>query len=267
MIAELNLQKREGSSWWRGLAPMLRHENRKWWHGRRWVIQMILWILVLDGLLLMALYVLPPIASADGVPITHAEALDIGRQIFFGLGALGLGIGAIVLLQDAFIEEKATGTAAWVLSKPVSRTAFYLSKLLPILPVMALFMFVIPGILGYLIFWIYDPAAVPLSGFLVAEGITAINLLFYVTLTLLLGVLVSNRGLLLGIAMGSLLGGGLIPIPAVLQFTPWKLGEFTLLPVTGQPVPPIGITMLISTVVWCLIFVAIAIWRLNRLEF
>lgn len=267
MIAELNLQKREGNSWRRGLMPLLRRENRQWWRGSRWLIQMIVWVLVLDGLLLMALYILPPIASADGVPITHDEALEIGQQIFFALGTLGLAIGAIVLLQDAIIEEKATGTAAWVLSKPVARPAFFLSKLLPGLPVMALFMFIIPGVLGYLIFWIYDPTAVSLPNFLVAEGIIALNLLFYVTLTLLLGVFVNSRALLLGIAMGSLLGGPLVPIPTILQFTPWKLGDLALLPINGEPLPPIAITMLISTAVWCVLFVAVAIWRLNRLEF
>jgi ABC-2 type transport system permease protein len=53
--------------------------------------------------------------------MSHDDVLELGRQIFFGLGILALSLGAIVLLQDSIIEEKNNGTAEWVLSKPVSR--------------------------------------------------------------------------------------------------------------------------------------------------
>ena len=267
MTAELHLQNRTGNNWRRGLTPLLRRENRKWWSGRRWLLQLFIWVLILDGLLAFALYLLPNIAAADGMPMPPEEALDVARQMFFGLGALGLAIGAIVLLQDTIIEEKTTGTAAWVLSKPVSRPAYLLAKLLPNVLAMAIVMLLVPGIVGYFLFQTYDPSAVTLRGFLIAEGIIALNLLFYVTLTLLLGVLVNNRALLLGIALASLLGGPLIPLPAIVRFTPWKLGELTLLPVTGQPLPPIATPMLISTAVWSILFIIVAVWQFNRLEF
>jgi len=42
---------------------------------------------------------------------------------------MALPIVAIIIAQDAIIGERQSGTAAWVLSKPVSRPAFILSKL------------------------------------------------------------------------------------------------------------------------------------------
>jgi hypothetical protein len=50
------------------------------------------------------------------------------------------------------------------------------------------------------------------------------------------------------------------------QFTPWKLGNVALLPVMGQPLPPVAVTMLASTVVWSLLFIVVAIWQFNRQE-
>lgn len=267
MAANVSLQEIKGDSWRRGLRPLLRRENRKWWRSRRWLIQTIIWTALLDGLVAFALYVLPTMASADGVPISAEEALEVGLQMFFGLGVIGLSIGAIVLLQDAIIEEKATGTAEWVLSKPVSRTAYIIAKLLPNMLGMAVTMLLIPGLIGYGLFYSFDPGAVTLNGFLTAGSIVALHLSFYITLTLLLGVLFNSRPPLLGITLASLFGGSLVPLAAIVQFTPWKLGELVFLPVSGQPLPPVTTTMLVSTAVWSIVFIAAAIWRINQIEF
>jgi ABC-2 type transport system permease protein len=267
MAADTTLQPRTGNQWWRGLGPLLRREHRLWWASRRWLVQTALWTLLLNGLLLGGLYLLPPIASADGLPMSHDDVLELGRQIFFGLGILALSLGAIVLLQDSIIEEKNNGTAEWVLSKPVSRPAYVLAKLLPNLLGMVVTMLFVPGIFGLLILRTFDPAAFSLSGFLMAQGMVALHLLFYITLTLMLGVLLSSRAPLLGIAIASLVGGSMIPVVEIVQFTPWILGELVVLPLLGVPLPPMAITMLVSTAVWSLVFIGIAIWQFNRHEF
>lgn len=267
MTAESRLDERQGTSWRRGLGPLLQRENRKWWAGRRWLIQTIIWVGLLDGLLAFALYGLPQMSAADGITVTPEEAFDAGRQMFFGVGMLGLALGAIVLLQDAIIDEKGTGTAEWLLSKPVSRTAYVVAKLLPNLLGMAVTMLLIPSLIGYALFRSFDPTAFSLASFLVSVGMVALNLFFYITLTLMLGVLFKSRPPLLGVALGSLLGGLLFPIATIVQFTPWKLGDLALLPVMGLALPPVGITMLVSTAVWSISFIVVAIWRMNRLEF
>jgi ABC-2 type transport system permease protein len=165
------------------------------------------------------------------------------------------------------LRRKNNGTAEWVLSKPVSRPAYVLAKLLPNTLGMAVTMLLIPGIVGLFILRGFDPVAFSLSGFLIAQGIVALHLLFYITLTIMLGVLLSSRAPLLGIAIASLVGGSMIPVVEIVQFTPWLLGELVILPLMGVPLPPIAITMLVSTAVWSLVFIGIAIWRFERLEF
>lgn len=266
MAANVGWQEITGEGWRRGLRPLLRRENRKWWGSRRWLVQTVIWLLLLDGLLAFALYVLPNMASADGIAMSAEEALDVGRQMFFGLGMLGLAIGAIVLLQDVIIDEKVSGTAEWILSKPVSRTAYVIAKLLPNLLGMGVTMLLIPSAIGYALFRSVG-ADVSLAAFLSAEAIVALNLLFYITLTVMLGVLFHTRPPLLGVALGSLFGGSLVPVAAIVQFTPWKLGEVALMPVMGMSLPPVAATMLVSTAVWSLLFIAVAIWQFNRQEF
>lgn len=266
MTVNLNLQEISGQGWQRGLAPLMRREMRNWWGSRRWVIQTVLWALVRGGGLAFGLYVLPNMAAADGMPISESEAFQTGVQMFFGLGMVGLALGAIVLLQDAIIEEKASGTAEWVLSKPASRTAYVIAKLLPNLFGMFVTMLLIPSLLGYALFRSYG-ADFTLAQFLTSEGIVALNLLFYVALTLMLGVLFQSRGPLLAIALGSLLGGSLVPIASIVQFTPWRLGDLVTLPVMGMDLPPIAATMLGATALWTIAFIVVAIWRFNKQEF
>lgn len=267
MAANVNLQAIQGDSWWRGLVPMLRRESRKWWNGRYGLVQLLLWPAILNGLLAFALFLLPSMASADGVAITAPEALDVGRQMFFGLGMVALSIGTIVLLQDAIIEEKLSGTAEWILSKPLSRTAYWLAKLLPNLLGMAVTMLLIPGAIGYVLFTQAAPDAITVTQFLASWGIVALHLFFYMTLTLMLGVLLRSRTLLLGLAIGTLFAGQVIPLGQLALYTPWPLFQLVLLPVSGQPIVPEMNTVLISTAVWSFIFIAVAIWRINRLEF
>ncbi|PDW01010.1 ABC transporter permease subunit [Candidatus Chloroploca asiatica] len=266
MRAEAQLQAITGAGWWRGLGPLLRREQRRWWGGKRWWVQALLWTLLLNGLLALTLFVLPQVAASDGVAITPAEAFEFGAQIFFGLGVIAPAIGAIILLQDAIIEEKSTGIAEWLLSKPIARSAYVLAKLLPNMLGMAVSMLLIPGVVGFAIFWVFDAEALSLGAFLASGGIVALHLLFYLTLSLLLGVILRTRGPLLGITLGSLLGGPLVPVAALVQFTPWKLGELSVLPMLGVALPPIAATMLVSTALWSLIFVGVAIWQMQRLE-
>lgn len=266
MTTGITLQEIKGSDWQRGAPALARREMYLWWGTHRWLVLTVIWTILRSGALAFALYVLPNMASVDGLEISRAETLTTGMQMFSGLGLAGLALGAIVLLQDTIIEEKTSGTAEWVLSKPVSRPAYIVAKLLPNLLGMFVTMLLIPALPGYLLFRSFGAGFSP-SQFLVSEGIVALNLLFYVTLTLMLGVLFSSRGPLLAIALGSLLGGSLVPIAAIVQFTPWRFGDLVTLPLMGASLPPIATTMLLSTAAWCALFIGVAIWRFNRQEF
>ena len=61
------------------------------------------------------------IASAGSLT---AYIVLMGLTVFFEFGTTVLGIGAVVLSQDAIIGEKQSGVAEWLLAKPVARRSY-----------------------------------------------------------------------------------------------------------------------------------------------
>jgi ABC-type transport system involved in multi-copper enzyme maturation permease subunit len=102
--------------WRMGLANMLAKENRGWWRTRRWWIQCLLWLVFLNGL----------IANSKG-GVKGIMDVVVG---FLVVAGTVLPIGVIILGQDSILGERHSGTAAWVLSKPLRRHAFLLAKLI-----------------------------------------------------------------------------------------------------------------------------------------
>src|SRR5215217_4770161 len=108
--------------WRRGFANLLRNENRQWWGTRKGLIHLLLWLIVLNGLILL---VGLPSSRESGDPVPLYTTLI---QVFFQVGALATAIGVVTTAQGAIVREKQLGTAAWILSKPVARSAFVLAK-------------------------------------------------------------------------------------------------------------------------------------------
>jgi hypothetical protein len=259
-----SLTRRTGSDWRRGFAPISVREIRRWLFTRRGVFHLALWSGLLGGALALALFVIPNAMPEDEM-MTLADRLEAGRQFFFGLGAIATAIGAIVMLQDGLIEDKSTGTVELVLSKPLSRSAYVLGRLVPNLAAFLVTMVAVPAAIGAALFAIVDPAFTA-SSFTRAVVVLALHLVFYATLSIFLGTLVRTRGPYLGIGLGVLLGGTLVPVAEVVRFTPWKLSDLAILIAGGVPLPPDAWIMIASTVVWSTVFLAAALLRMQRAE-
>lgn len=88
------------------------------------------------------------------------------------------------------------GTAAWVLSKPVTRSAFLTAKAAASTTGVICLMILLPGLIAHGLFRIFEPGTVTAANFAGMLSVVTLHTLFYLTLTLLLGVLVDNRFLL-----------------------------------------------------------------------
>jgi hypothetical protein len=168
--------------WRMGFANMLAKENTAWWRTRRWWIQGLLWLILLN--------------------IGSATSLRMGMtDSFLYVAGLVLPIAAIVLSQDAILGERHSGTAAWVFSKPLRRPAFLLAK-------------IISYGLGFLVTGILLPGGIAclkiiarggsrsfLPGFVGSLGLVYLNLVFYLTLALMLATLFHGRGPVMGITL------------------------------------------------------------------
>jgi ABC-2 type transport system permease protein len=264
-----DFERVEGSGWRLGFNNLFTKENRKWWASNRWWLQILIWLVILGGLVGLVLFVVPTLAGLDGQPLGDQDPLMSALQGFFGVGGMALAIGITILMQDELVAEKQAGTAEWVLSKPASRSAFFLAKLFAHSLGMLVVMIAAPGAGVYALLVIYAGNAYPVVPFLSGMGMLALHTFFYLTLSLMLGVLASRRDLLLAVAMVILLGGSFMRnfLPTLALITPWFLPDVAGLVASDIPFPPEFLIPILATLIWSIIFIIIALKKFQRHEF
>ncbi len=271
------LQPVTSRGWRRGLGNLLDHELHLWWGWRRWLVQLLIWILLINGA--VAFIGIGFMVTRDAMDPAEAQQMTPDRiylillQVFIQVGILCTAVGAAISAQGTIIQEKQMGTAAWILSKPVSRPAFIVAKVLPqVLGLLVLGMLV-PTIVFYVEISLLAGTAPAPVDLLAAMGIWSLVILFYLMLTIMLGTFLNSRGAVLGIALGFLFLGMFVPnaLPQLAAIFPWKLDGVALVlalgPQAPQALPPIAIVPAIAALLWIVIFIVLAIWRFGREEF
>jgi len=267
MSSNAELQMVVGNGRFRGFGNLLQRENQNWWPLRRALSRAALWVFLLNGIVALSLFVFPTLTDPEGNLLFEDNPLQTSSEMFVGLAAVALAIGVIVALQDSIIEEIQLGTAAWVMSKPVSRTAFVAAKLVASV-LGLLFLMILPvALVAYGLFWLYEPGAFAPFNFAGMMAVVTLHALFYLTLALLMGTLTTRRSVLLAVTLGSLLGGGMVPIKALVQISPWQLQQVGMMTLNGVPLDSLALTMIGATIVWCVVFLVAAVWRFQRSEF
>ena len=130
-----------GSGWSRGLNNVLRGELKGWFSTRRWWVQIIIWAACVN----LILFIMALTTPKDQISMDTTLMLF---NIFMGIAG---PIGVSIRMQTVVVGEKRSGTAAWVLSKPVSRIAFILAKLIANSAGIAVTMVLAQGLIAYLI--------------------------------------------------------------------------------------------------------------------
>jgi ABC-type transport system involved in multi-copper enzyme maturation permease subunit len=252
--------------WKMGLGNMLTKEMGAWWWTRRWWVQCLVALLLLNGIMALNLKLGGSVSNAV---ITFLE-----------IAALLLPVAAISLAQDSILGERHSGTAAWVLSKPLRRPAFILAKLIAHGLSLLVTWVVLPGIIVYFQLEATNRIQLSTIGFAETMGLVYLNLFFYLTLALMLATLFNGRGPILGIALLVAWSGPMQFIAQPMQkyapwlemILPWRLlldfgleGPLVGYLAMGQPLPTV--IPIVATVLWCLLFIGVAIWRFKREEF
>lgn len=291
MSAKIAMQPVQESGWRRGFANVLRKENRDWWGTRRWWVHLIIWTLLLNSTVFIPLF----LQSSE--PPAQFELTEVEREqwiagnslenraagatrTFVDFAGMALMVGAIIIMQNVLIDEKRTGTAAWILSKPVSRTGFLVAKLVANGMALIGIVVVVQWALCYVQLWAATGIAAPVGNYLLAMGIVSLNMCFYLTLVLMLGALFNNRGALvtipiMGLFITMYLSGN---IPALINVTPLSLifgtlgnpqegivSSLAMQAVMGEPIT--AFMPIITTVLWSILFFVVAVWRFRREEF
>ncbi len=264
-----------------GFGNLLHKENRLWWRTSRWWVQTFIWLAIGNGILFMVIGVAPKmenpqIKTSNEQSADSQQPLDIlGLTVYLKIAGIATAIGVAVLAQDTLIAEKQSGTAAWVLSKPVSRGALILSKLISNSAGILISMVIVPGGIAYLIIYLIAGKAFPVLPFAGALGMFFVSLLFWLTLAIMLSSMSDKRGLAIGIPLFLILGFILFVevAPWTANYMPWSLTNsvsaaqpaMAVALVLGQSIPTS--MPLIGSLTGCIVFTLVAIWRFQKEEF
>ena len=269
-MSTLELDRIALRGWRSGLKNLLYKENQAWWSTRRWWIQALIWTLAIDGLLAVVLFVMPIAIRMDPTRnIADFDFVSMGLQAIFQVGMFFLAAGVIILGQGLLVGERELGVTEWLLTKPVSRTAYVVAKFIANLGGILVTMVALPCAVAYVLFAVANRGALPLNLYLTCVLGLTLHTLFYLTLTLTLGSITESREKLLGLAMGTLFGGLVLPgfLGRLALATPWVLPN--LLPAFGAGVTlPVSVWLPIGmTAAFAVVFFATALYRFERLEF
>ncbi|MAG35487.1 MAG: hypothetical protein CL878_04475 [Dehalococcoidia bacterium] len=259
--------------WLSGFVNLLSQENGRWWRTRRWLLQSLIWLVILNGILALILWMPGVTVNAGDGPVTGEQRADVGLQAFIQFMGAFAPLGAMILAQGAIVGEKQLGTAAWVLSKPVSRSAFIIAKLLATALGLLITVIALQSVIGYAQLSLRMEEALPPLAYVAAIGVLALHLVFYLALTLMLGTFFSGRAPVIGIAIAVLFGHD--PVGQLLaryaewlpQFLPLRLVGIAVPLVQEQPLPDNWPITLLAVAVYTVIVVAVALWRFEREEF
>jgi ABC-2 type transport system permease protein len=200
-----------------------------------------------------------------GVQITipPPTVVDAITQYLKNVAGTGILV-ALLLPMGAVAREKERGTAAFVLTKPLTRAAFLTAKLVALLAVLAAGIILAAAAAYFYTALLFTPIA--LGGFIACTLLILLSLLVYASLTFLGSTLTRSQLAAAGIGIGAWIAISLIGvIPAAAQFTPAGLLDPAGALARGAS-PPHLVQSLLANISICAIVLALAWLSFRRQE-
>ncbi|HYF78936.1 MAG TPA: ABC transporter permease subunit [Symbiobacteriaceae bacterium] len=266
MAANAVLKPVREAGWRSGFGNLLRKELGLWFGTSRWWKQAALWTLILNGVVVMIMLAMRS-ESPEGMP--PMGPFMVAVEVFFKFAAIATAVGAVLSIQDAIIGERQSGTAAWILSKPVSRPSFVVTKFLAHAVGMTILAILLQTVIFVVQTWFWSdgslPEALPL---LQALGLLVMNILFYQSLCLMLSTFFHGRGAVTGTALGLLFAGQALPnfLPWTLKVMPWIISDLAPAAILKAQAPDWSWIPLTITALAIPVFLGVALWRFQREE-
>ena len=206
--------------------------------------------------MLKAIPDVPPelLAAIPAPTLTDAIAQYVKNMSQFGI------ILALLVTMGVVVQEKERGTAAFFLTRPVSRETFLLAKFAAlVVTFLASLVLAAAGCWYYT--WVLFATPLAWGPFLALNGLMLTVFLVYMALALLASTLARTNGIAAGLAFVALvLIGGIGALPSIGNYFPGRLfswgttlmlgGNATAWPAFWISLGIIGVTLLVA----CLVF-------------
>jgi ABC-2 type transport system permease protein len=250
-----------------GLAALLRKELLEQWRTMRLPLVATVFLLVGLSSPLLARFT-PEILRAVGgdqfkIILPTPTAADAYDQLAKNLGQFG-ALVAVLLAMGSVATEKERGTAALILTKPASRGAFLLAKVVAIGTTLGISTAIAAAGAWFYTLILFEPLA--LGGFLAAMVLQWLALVAYASITFLGSTLTRSALAAAGLGVAAFIVLGILGIvPAIGRYLPTGLGTPARALALGQPgVDALGPT--VATVVLVAGLVALAWLAFRRQE-
>jgi ABC-2 type transport system permease protein len=196
----------------------------------------------------------PELLSAIPAP-TVADAI---AQYIKNMSQFGILL-ALLMAMGMVVQEKERGTAAFFLTRPVSRETFVLAKFAALTVTFVASLTIAALGCWYYTYVLFKPLA--WGPFLILNGLMLVVFLVYMALALLSSTLARSQGVAVGLAFVALiLIGGIGALPSIGEYFPGRLfswGATLMMGGTGTAWPALGVSLgfiVLSLLAACLLF-------------
>jgi ABC-2 type transport system permease protein len=209
-----------------GLGPLLRKELLEQWRTLRLPVIATVFLLVGLSSPLLARFT-PELLKAVGgsqfqIVLPTPTAADAVDQLAKNLGQFG-GLIAVLLAMGAVATEKERGTAALILTKPVSRAAFLAAKLVAIGLTLAVSVAIATAGSWFYTLVLFEP--LPVLGVAAAAVLQWLTLMAWASITFVGSTLTRSSLAAAGLGIVAFIVVGILGVaPAIAQFLPTGLG-------------------------------------------
>jgi hypothetical protein len=213
-----------------GFSPFVRKEFREWW-GRR---AALVTAAVVGGLTIVGTLATRIDEFAGGIP--EAGMLEPTVNVIGSKLNEWILFAAIFASIGMLIQERTTGTLAWTLSKPISRTSLLLAKWASGVTMLTVFGIAVPLALSAAVATVAY-GAVPDIGAVVRFGVVLAGIpAFFLALNLALATRLDNQAGIAAVAFGVIglpyIVGGFVP--AFAEVWPTAIGSMAVLVAAGE---------------------------------
>ena len=257
-MAIRDLSKSNTEPWYSGIRNLLHRDLFLERSKGSWLKQIGIWGFLINGILTIILLIPEHILIGSRV--------ETALFAFISLLSYLIALFVPVTLQGMIIDERQTGVTSWILSKPVSRNAYVIGKLIANALAMIIVLVVIQGAIGYVLIVTLAEFISPL-GFLMVMTLAGISVLYFTSLTLMLGTITNNRSTVMTAALVIVLGTQMLSntMPILQLLIP------TILPMMGVGfliggLSPAVLILLAAAIGSIALFTAIAIKAFNKIE-
>ena len=201
----------------------------------------------------------------SGISIPTPTAIDAVDQLWKNLAQFG-AFAAIILAMGAVATERDRGTAAFILSKSVSRGSFLAAKVVAIATVLA-----VAVVLATAVAWLYTAILfepMPVAGWVAMAGLAWLGLCAWAAVTFLGSTVTGSAAAAAGLGFLALLILSIASaIPGVGRFTPGGLAGPAVAAATGAPVDAGDVaSAVIATAVLIALLLGASAWAFRRQE-